>query len=328
MAVLTDGLRGLLPPRRASGGADAASALVPGGGGALGSGQVLQRLAQVRQAHLMLRAGAMALAGGALLWAALAGAGALIAPRPAEMAAAAATPAAQAWSEVIRPMPIYDLGGTGFAKLSRAYRARRHAPDGTREDTMSFGSPGDGKPYLRIALARRGDGPTGRDVPSLADALARVAGTAGATVTELRPLPPIETRFGTLDRVDLLLWRGGAAMPCSGFRAMPSGGTVLTFAGLACRGADRSLADNAVACVVDRIDLLSAGDDHALRALFVAAERRPGTAACGEGVLASNAGPTSAPGPFAAFRRRAAWLEAGPGAPPLRGALDSADGDR
>ena len=287
-------------------------------------GQILRRLSQGRRTGLLGRAGLMAVVGGGLLWAALSCAEVLLALRHSDATAVVATAAPQAWFEVNRPIPIYDLGGTDFAKLPRTYQARRHVPDGTREDVMSFGTLGDGKPYLRIALTRRGDGAAEAESAALVDALARLAGTAGQTVSRIRPLPPIETRFGALERADLMLWQGGTATECRGFRGLPNGGAVLTLMGFACRAADRPLADQSVACAVDRIDLLSAGDDRPLRTLFVTAERRPGAAACGEGVLASSIAPAPAPGPFAALRRRAAWLEAGAEGLPLRGGFDAA----
>ena len=294
---------------------------------AMDAGEMLRRLAHGRRTGLMLRAAAMAVAGGALVGGALAGAGAMLAARHADATVATSASAPQAWSDVIRPMPIYDLGGTDFAKLPRTYQARRHAPDGAREDVLSFGTPGDGKPYLRIVLERRGEG-SPEATPTLADALARVAGTASDTAGQFRPLPPIETRFGALERADLTLWKGGTAMACRGFRGLPNGGNVLALVGFACGSTERPLDATAVACVADRIDLLSAGDDRALRTLFVAAERRPGAAACGEGVLAASIASASPPGPFAALRRRAAWLETGSGGPPLRGPLDAIDGER
>ena len=314
MAFLIDQLSGGLAGRRKRTALDAST--------------LLRRLAHGRQAGLVARGGLMAVAGGALLWGAMTGAEALLAARPAAATAAIGSVAPQAWADVVRPIPIYDLGGTEFAKLPRTYQARRHTPDGAREDVMSFGTLGDGRPFLRIALARRGDGTPGAVVTSLVDALAHVAGATGDTVTRVQPLPPTETRFGAIERADLVLWRGGTAIACRGFRGLPDGGDVLTLSGFACAASDRPLADKAVGCVVDRIGLLSAGDDRALRAVFLAAERRPGAAECGEGVLAASVAPPSAPGPFAALRRRAAWLEAGLGAPPLRGPLDATEDER
>ena len=239
----------------------------------------------------------------------LAGGTRLLAPR----AAAGPASAGSAWAEIRRPIALFDLAGTEFSKLPATYQARRRDADGAREDVMTYGRLGDEKPFLQLSLTRVG-APAGTDDDDLADALAQLAGSRGLSATRIQPASPVDTRLGPLDTADLVLWDSAGGTPCLGFRGDAHGGSVLRLAGFACGAPGRPLARAALACAVDRIDLVSAGDDAALRAVFVAAERRGG-AACLAG-----SGPTSLLG----NARRSGWLEADGDLPPLRGLFEAA----
>ncbi len=238
---------------------------------------------------------------------------------PAEQASATSPPGRD-WAEINRPIAVYDLAGTDFAKLPLVYRARRHRPDGAREDVLTFGSPGTAKPYLQLSLLRRRAAVDRETARGLAEDLAGLARDRHATLSRIGAAAPAETRFGTIEAADLLLWEAGSATPCLGFRGPPGPG-VLRIAGFACGSPDRPLGRAALACAIDRIDLLSARDDGPLRAVFVAAERRAGSA-CGGGSQALNA--TDLPGAsgFPALAgRRAEWLDPDNEIPRLRGPI-------
>lgn len=89
-------------------------------------------------------------------------------------------------------------------------------------------------------------------------------------------------------------------------------------AGFACGAPGRPLGRAALACAVDRIDLVSAGDDAALRAVFVAAERRTGATCLGGPSLAA-VGPGT---------RRLGWLDPDGALPPLRGLFEAVSRQR
>ena len=238
---------------------------------------------------------------------ALAGGSRLLAPR------AAAGPASgeSAWVEIRHPIALFDLSGTEFSKLPATYQARRRDADGAREDVMTFGRLGDDRPFLQLSLTRVGL-PAGGD--DLADALAQLAGARGLSATRIEPAGPMETRLGALDTADLVLWDSAGGTPCLGFRGDAHGGSVLRVAGFACGAPGRPLGRSALACAVDRVDLVSAGDDAALRAVFVAAERRGGISCL------AGSRPISLLGPA----RRAGWLDPDGDTPPLRGLFEAA----
>jgi hypothetical protein len=238
----------------------------------------------------------------------LAGGARLLAPR----AAAGPASAGSAWVEIRRPIALFDLAGTDFAKLPATYQARRREADGAREDVMTYGRLGDDRPFLQVSLTRVGP-PAGTGDEDLADALAQLAGARGLSATRIQPAAPVDTRLGPLDTAELVLWDSAGGTPCLGFRGDAHGGSVLRVAGFACGAPGRPLARGALACAVDRIDLVSAGDDAALRAVFVAAERRGGLSCL------SGSGPISLLGPV----RRSGWLDADGDPPPLRGLFEA-----
>jgi len=279
----------------------------------------LRRLARWRRSSLLLRMGIMVLAALGLAAGGLEAAIALVAARePAQQALATS----RNWTEINHPIAVYDLAGTEFAKLPLVYRARRHRPDGAREDVLTFGSLGAAKPYLLLSLLRRRTAAEHDGSAGLADDLAGLAAARHATLSRIQAAASAETRFGTVEAAELLLWDAGSATPCLGFRG-PAGAGVLRIAGFACGSPGRPLGRAALGCVIDRIDLLSARDDTPLRAVFVAAERRAGSA-CGGGTSGQALTATDlagASGLMVMAGHRATSIDPASDMPPLRGAI-------
>jgi hypothetical protein len=251
----------------------------------------------------------MVLAAAGVAAAGLAAAAGLVASHPASADAPGSAVPGPIWTEIHHPLAFYDLTGTDLSKLPSVLRARRREPDGAREDVMTFGRLGAAGAYLQLSLLRAGQAlPDGRQdaEDGLADGLARLASAQNRTATRIRPAAPMDTRLGRFETADLLLWDGGTATPCLGFR---SGGAVLQVSGFACGAPGRPMGRAALACAIDRIDLVSAGDDDALRAFFVAAERRSGGTCLGERDIAA----VRRPG------RGLGWLDPDGEMPPLRG---------
>ncbi|MGI3903306.1 MAG: hypothetical protein ACRYGP_13355 [Janthinobacterium lividum] len=303
-----------------------------------------RHLARGRSLRLLLRTGLMAVAAAGLVAAALGGATGLLASRaPSDATSLSAT--ASRWVDIRRPIALYDLSGSDFAKLPMTYLARNHEPDGAREDVLTFGRLGEATPFLQlsllrtgvkdeasqgggelsstpadrqadaappmIALALRSEPATDRD-GALADALAQLAGLRGMSATRIRPAASVDTRLGSVEAADLLLWTGGTAVPCLGFRGSADVAAVLQIGGFACGAPGRPLGRAALACALDRIDLVSAGDDAALRAFFVAAQRRGATTCLGGSSTSLTIG------------RRLGWLDPDGALPRLRGLFEVA----
>ena len=285
-------------------------------------------MAQGRGLRLMASVGAMALAAAVLIAGALNLATILAAPQHQALQSFATETQPQAWTEIKHPIALYDLSGTEFAKLPRSAYARRHQPDGAREDMLTFGEPGQAKPFLRLSLLRTGHDGAPQNVSGfdgatdpLADDLARLAGSGNERVTELHDETAISTRLGLITVADLRLWDDGVPMPCLGFRGFPGGSDGLRILGFACGTAGKLIGRSALACTIDRIDLLSAGNDRRLRSIFVAAERETASA-CTEGRI------RTAGGLMAAVGARSTWLDRDAEIPPFRGLLEASSSRR
>lgn len=220
-------------------------------------------------------------------------------------APAAPPPPARAWVDIVRPIALYSLDIPDLARLDSAYEARRHEPGGGRRDTLAFGRLG-ATAYLRLSAYRLGE--EAEPAASLFVEAARRAGEIGYAVTRLGAADATPTRFGAMETADVTLARGAGEAHCLAFRLIPQDGAeVMRLSGLSCGAPAQPIDRAALACQIDRLDLRSAGDDAALRRLFVQAERRR-DGACAPSRLA-----------------RAGWLEPAGAAPTLRGAANDAD---
>ena len=296
--------------------------------GADAAERLMQRMGQGRGLRLMAGVAAMALAAAVLIAGALTLATMLAAPQREVLQSLAADTQPQSWTEINHPIALYDLSGTEFAKLPRLAHARRHQPDGAREDMLTFGAPGLTKPLLRLSLLRTGHEGAAQNVSGpdsvaepLADDLARLAGFSNESVTDLRGETAISTRLGTMTVADVRLWDDGVPRPCLGYRGFPGGSDGLRILGFACGISGKPIERFALACTIDRIDLLSAGDDRRLRSIFVAAERET-TSSCTDGRIRSAGGLMTAVG------ARSTWLDRDADLPPLRGILEASNSRR
>lgn len=215
----------------------------------------------------------------------------------------AAPPAS--WVEVNRPIQLYGLAGTEFSKLPLLYRARRHAVGGGREDVLTFGDLRHDQPFLELVLYRIGSEATDpMPFPAALDDLGR---RQGMRLSGLGSPAVLTTRFGDFETADVRLAQSGAATPCLAFRTAEAQSAVLRIAGFVCGAAEKPTGRAALRCVIDRLDLDSAGDDTGLRNVFVEAERRRG----GE----------CAPLRPTAAGSKTTWLAANSSLPPLKGPL-------
>ena len=260
------------------------------------SARLRRRPRPARTAAVATAAGIAAGMAAALGWLALPGT-----PPQTAMAPSPPRPApapAPAWSEVAHPFEAYDLAGGPYARLPLRYAARRDHAGGAREDTLTYGAPQPGTAFLRVAFLRRG----GEPVPEASVFLdaARLAGGAGLAVTRSGLWSRIDTRFGPFEVTGVVVEAAGRSGDCLSFRlADPAAAPVLALTGLACGTVEPPIDPVTLGCTIDRLDLVSAGDDEALRAVFVAAEqrRRDGCAAHAPVWVRLDDGSGGSPGP-------------------------------
>ena len=218
-----------------------------------------------------------------------------------------------AWVEVNRPIHLYGLAGTEFARMTSTYTARRHAAGGGREDVLSFGSlDGRDEPFLRLSIYRIGS-EAGPPLPLKAE-LDRMGRQSGMVLVSSGAQAALATRFGPFEGADVRLQSVSIAAPCLGFGSAPSNDAVLRIAGFVCGSAGKPIGRDTLGCVIDRIDLDSAGEDTALQHVFVVAERHRGSDCAPSGLTAAGAKTT--------------WLDVNGGLHELKGALGQSGNPR
>ncbi|MBI5130992.1 MAG: hypothetical protein HZA66_16250 [Rhodopseudomonas palustris] len=180
---------------------------------------------------------------------------------------AATTPAERSdWSVATRSPPAFAVSQPDKAGRSTEYEILRH-PGGGRKDVLRFGAAGQ-PPTAEIEIYRLGS-EAPRQMPPAAELAARMdPGGTGAT----QHAGMIDTKFGP---VTLLGLAGGnsPAAGCLGF-VKPVDQAGLRIAGWSCAGDNAPQRRATIACLLDSLMLLSAGNDAAVAEVFAQAELR------------------------------------------------------
>ena len=184
------------------------------------------------------------------------------------------------WSAADRSDPAFALSSPDPSEESVTYTALRH-PEGGRKDILRWGMEAE-RPRVELEIYRIGG--EGSSAPQAAADLAlRMPGGPGR---ELEAAGVIDSKFGTFA---LVRWANAGDGPgaCLGFfREIDD--PALRISGWSCE--DRSLPArrSAVACMLDRLTLLSAGNEPKMAGLFARAGLRrhscgsPGSTASGD----------------------------------------------
>ena len=216
----------------------------------------------------------------ALLLLAVAGR-ALVRLHTAGTVAPASAPIAAEWIDVPRPIHIFDLEAPLLRGSALVYTARRRTAGDGREDVLAYGIPGRDA-SLRLRLTRRTGGAA--PPPPLFAVIASQAADAGLSVGRAGLAYLMPTRFGRFEIADVALTDGSVSrVACRGFR-LALEAPAFTMSGLACGAPGQPMTREALACLVDRLDLASGGDDRAMIDFFAASERRRNPDCAGAGL--------------------------------------------
>jgi hypothetical protein len=171
------------------------------------------------------------------------------------------------WIEIERPFPAFALSIPEAADVPATYTIRRHAEGHGRKDILALGDPDSTTPYLRVEIYRPGS-----EIVRFADPKTELIASAAA-------LGPIEikridetlaSKFGPLTIVSFVT-SAGPQRSCLGFvRAYDD--PRLQLSGWFCQGGSELIAQNTLACALDRLTLLAAGSEPKVGALFAQAE--------------------------------------------------------
>jgi hypothetical protein len=180
-------------------------------------------------------------------------------------------PAKSAWSVASRSYPAFAVSQFDLSGKTEAYEIFRH-PDGGRKDILRWAAQGE-KPIAELEIYRPG-GELSQMGPQVADIAARMDPDG---VRELQAAGVIDSKFGAVTLLGLAD-PGGDARPCLGFMKA-IGEPNLRISGWSCQGDTLPARRAAIGCILDRLILLSAGNDPKLAELFARAELRRGNCA-------------------------------------------------
>lgn len=171
------------------------------------------------------------------------------------------------WAEASRSHPAFALSKLDSSDKTASYTILRH-PEGGRRDVLRWTGDAD-KPVAELEIYREGGE---FDVARPAtEGLAIRMGLAAATPLEQAGL--IDTKFGP---VALFRPTGTAPGTCLGYLKR-SEEPALQISGFSCQGDTLPAQRAAVACTLNRLTLLTSGNEPKLAELFARAElkRRP-----------------------------------------------------
>ena len=174
----------------------------------------------------------------------------------------------EVWSAAVRPQPAFAAPMVDFASQSASYEIFRH-PEGGRKDLLRWSAALGETALTQIELYRPGNelvafGPPAAEVAMRA--------TQGQTET-VQAAGIIETKFGAVALIGFSTPIGGKPQACIGF-AHSFEQPRMQISGWSCQGESAQVQRQAVACAIDRLTMLSAGNDPKLAELFAHAERR------------------------------------------------------
>ncbi len=176
-------------------------------------------------------------------------------------------PAKAAWSVADRPHPAFAVSQFDSLEKTEVYEIFRH-PLGGRKDVIRWSSrdaaPGD-RPVAELEIYRPGGevGQSGQTIDNLA---ARI--DPGGP-REMEAAGVVDTKFGSVT----LLRPAGDGGSCLGFLKHLSDPN-LQISGWSCQGDGFPVQRATVGCMLNRLTLLTAGNDPKLAELFARAELR------------------------------------------------------
>jgi len=182
--------------------------------------------------------------------------------------------AAVNWVPVKKPVAVFNLEAPeteGAAFTLQVFAQGRYS----RQDMLTWRAESRrrasaARPEIRLIVERfEKEMPTHR--PLYADIALRAA-DAGASIERMSPAQELATKFGGIEAADAIVAFEGGPLSCLVFRRIDTAG--LTLAGWYCGSSERPADRVSLACFVNRLDLVSAGQDKALKRLFSEAELR------------------------------------------------------
>ncbi len=187
------------------------------------------------------------------------------------VAANTETPTLPGWTPASRPHPAFAISKLDLTDRTDAYEILRH-PEGGRKDILRWAATAHEAPTAEIEIYRPGGELDAFAAPE-ADIAARMA---GQSASDVEPAGVIDTKFGRV----ALLRLSGAALPgkqaCLGF-AKTFEAPSIRISGWSCQANSLAAQKAFLGCTLNRLTLLSAGNDPKMAELFARAELKRDT---------------------------------------------------
>jgi len=173
------------------------------------------------------------------------------------------------WTPASRPHPAFAISKLDLTERPDAYEILRH-PDGGRKDILRWASTATEAPTAEIEIYRPGG-----ELGAFASADVDIAARMGAG-SEVEPAGMIDTKFGPVN----LFRVSGAAVSgkqaCLGF-AKTFDSPNVRLSGWSCQANALAAQQTFLGCTLNRLILLSAGNDPKMAELFARAELKRNT---------------------------------------------------
>jgi len=173
-----------------------------------------------------------------------------------------------AWIEVTRAAGAFAVAMPGLDPAQSNYVVRRHRDGGGRQDLLTFGAPGEKIPYVRVEAYRPGS--EGEAITDPLDAVAALAAESHIDAELAETAMVLKTKFGRLPVINMTI-TGGTPRACiaiAGAWGEPRFGLVAWW----CNPGPELVPHGQLACLLDRLTLMSAGGDEHLAAFFAKVE--------------------------------------------------------
>lgn len=192
-------------------------------------------------------------------------------PQTAKSSVEREPPVRAAWLEVARANGAYELSSPALSGVPHSYLTRRHVSGGGRQDILTFGAAADpATPYVRVALYRPG---TEGAIPmDPVEAVANIASESRINADLSGPHGIVITKFGDLSVVEMKLHTKSRERNCLAV-AGKFDEAQLGLVAWYCNSGPELVGHGNLACILDRLSLVSSGRDERLIELFARAER-------------------------------------------------------
>lgn len=193
-------------------------------------------------------------------------------PQAAPQRALAAAVAEPVWQPVRRPILMFNLEAPELEGTMPSYKVATRG-NAARQDSLTWISEAeDGKPALPLIhlLLERFEAEALPARPFFSD-LAALAANAQFSLERMASPAEINTKFGIVQVADATLSHEGRSHACLAFRRLDPIG--LHIRGWTCAHSGKVIDRVGLGCFLNRLDLVSAGTDVALKRYFAQAER-------------------------------------------------------